>query len=178
MSSPRVLVAYASKHGSTAEIAATVADGLRRAGCAADLLPVTEVRSIDPYDAVVIGSAVYAMRWRPDALAFVERHRDALVARAVWLFSSGPLDHSAETEALDPIKHVRNVAARVGARGHAWFGGALAPDASGIVERLMVRSGAAGDYRDFDEVRAWAGGIGEALVAPGEPLAAGPSTTG
>jgi menaquinone-dependent protoporphyrinogen oxidase len=176
MPSPRVLVAYASKHGSTAEIAATAADGLRRAGCAVDLLPVAEVRSVDPYDAVVIGSAVYAMRWRPEALAFVERHRDALVERAVWLFSSGPLDHSAETEALDPIKHVRDVAGRVDARGHAWFGGALASDARGFVERLMVRAGAAGDYRDLEGVRSWAGGIGVALVAPGEPLAADPAT--
>jgi menaquinone-dependent protoporphyrinogen oxidase len=54
-----VLVAYASKHGSTAEIANAVAEALCAAGLRADCLEAVDVRGLESYDAVVLGSAVY-----------------------------------------------------------------------------------------------------------------------
>ena len=60
----RVLVAYGSRHGSTAEIAEAIAATLREAGLAVDCRKAGEVDSLDGYDAVVLGSAVYMRRWR------------------------------------------------------------------------------------------------------------------
>ncbi|HEY3493011.1 MAG TPA: flavodoxin domain-containing protein, partial [Solirubrobacterales bacterium] len=72
-----VLVAYSSKRGSTAEIAETVAATLRREGLGVCLEAVETVDSLDRYDAVVLGSAVYMKRWRGDAKHFLKKHRKA-----------------------------------------------------------------------------------------------------
>ena len=58
-----VLVAYASKHGATAEIAAALADQLKAAGLDVDCLPTENVKRLDGYEAVVLGSGVYMKRW-------------------------------------------------------------------------------------------------------------------
>jgi menaquinone-dependent protoporphyrinogen oxidase len=63
----RLLVAYSSKHGATAEIAESIADELRRRGNEADCLSAENVEDIDAYDAAIVGSAVYAKRGRRGA---------------------------------------------------------------------------------------------------------------
>src|SRR5918994_3034373 len=85
-----ILVAYASKHSSTEEIAQRIADTMREAGRAAEARPASEVDDLSGYDAVVLGSAVYAKRWQRDARAFARHHEHALKDMPVWLFSSGP----------------------------------------------------------------------------------------
>jgi menaquinone-dependent protoporphyrinogen IX oxidase len=90
MSAAPVLVAYASKHSSTAEIAERIAAAMREAGCAAEARPASEVDDLSGYAAVVLGSAVYAKRWQRDARAFARRHAAELKDMPVWLFSSGP----------------------------------------------------------------------------------------
>ena len=84
-----VLVAYASKHGATEEIAEVIADQLRQDGHPVDCMPVGEVDSLDPYEAIVVGSAVYMKRWRPEAKHFLKRSGAVLVSRPFWVFSSG-----------------------------------------------------------------------------------------
>jgi menaquinone-dependent protoporphyrinogen oxidase len=93
-----VLVAYSSKRGSTAEIAETVAATLRREGLGVCLEPVEGVDSLDPYDAVVLGSAVYMKRWRGDAKHFLKKHRKALKQKPFWVFSSGPVGDPAKDD--------------------------------------------------------------------------------
>lgn len=156
---PTVLVAYGSTYGSTAELAHTVGAVLDKAGLAADVRPAGEVRDLSPYDAVVLGGALYAGRWQRDARRFARRHRRALARRPLWLFSSGPLDSSASRRALPPPSSVRRVARRLGARGQATFGGCLDERARGRVARMILNSGKGGDFRDFDAVSAWASGI-------------------
>jgi menaquinone-dependent protoporphyrinogen oxidase len=73
-----VLVAYASKHESTAEIAERIAAAMRSAGCDAQARPAAEVDDLSGYAAVVLGSAVYAKRWRREARSFARRHAAAL----------------------------------------------------------------------------------------------------
>src|SRR5215207_2803044 len=86
-----VLVAYASKHGATEEIAKAIADELRAHGLDVDCLPADQVADPIPYEGVVLGSAIYMARWRRPARKFLSRHRDALAKRPLWVFSSGPL---------------------------------------------------------------------------------------
>ena len=59
-----ILVAYASKRGSTGEIAESIADVLRQSKLEVDCKPAGEVESLDCHDGVVLGSAVYMKRWR------------------------------------------------------------------------------------------------------------------
>ncbi len=87
----RVLISAASKHGSTAEIAESIGRVLRSAGLETIVMSPEKVASLGPYDAVVLGSAVYVGRWMDSATAFATRHEIVLKRRPVWLFSSGPL---------------------------------------------------------------------------------------
>src|SRR5688500_5163106 len=98
----RVLVAGASKHGSTREIAKAIAEELRAAGLDADLRDAGNVTSLAGYDAVVLGSAIYMGRWMPEAKHLVERFQPQLAALPVWLFSSGLLGADDPQPAGDP----------------------------------------------------------------------------
>jgi menaquinone-dependent protoporphyrinogen oxidase len=154
-----VLVAYASKRGSTAEIAGEVAETLREFGFGVDCVPAADVAELDSYDAVVLGSAVYMKRWRGDARHFLRNHAAALSQRPFWVFSSGPAGQPAEDidpEWLEPPKILEQVE-RLGARGHVVFGGRLPTQPHGPLERAMVRNcpPRCRDLRDWDEIRAW-----------------------
>jgi menaquinone-dependent protoporphyrinogen oxidase len=167
-----VLVAYASKRGSTAEIAETVAATLRREGLSVCLEPADEVRSLEPYDAVVFGSAVYMKRWRGDARDFLKKHRKALRQMPFWVFSSGPVGDPAEDnpEWAEPPKLAEKVE-EMGGRGHAVFGGCLPTEPRGMVERAMVE-GVPREYRDrrdWGEIRAWAKQVASSLVVVPSP---------
>ena len=165
---PRVLVASASKHGSTTQIADQVAERLRTAGLEVDARGVAEVRDVEPYGAVVLGSAVYAGRWRREAVRFLGRHRRALAERPVWLFQSGPLSEEPEPEHMGPPKKVRAMAEEIGAREHVTFGGNLDPGRTDFPASAMVRRGLGKDFRNPTQIRAWADGIAQALGgAPG-----------
>lgn len=158
----RVLVAYASERGGTAEIADWIGAALRQAGVEADVRPAGEVQDLDGYDAAVVGGALYEGRWHREARRFVRHHADALAHRPVWLFSSGPLDDTARERVIEPVAGVAKVAGRVHARGHATFGGRLAPDAKGFMASKIAKR-MSGDYRDREQVAAWAAGIAREL---------------
>jgi len=151
----RVLVTYGSKRGGTEGIAATAADELRKHGADVDVTTPGAVREVDGYAAVVIGGALYMGRWNRDARAFVKQHARALRGRPIFFFSSGPLDDSAIKSEIPPTGQVRRLMRQVGAREHATFGGRLLPDAQGFAARAMAEENA-GDWRDTDQVRAWA----------------------
>ena len=87
----KVLVVFASKHGSTKGIADFIGEKLRQSGADVDVLEVNQVRDLRSYDAFVIGSALYFGHWMKDAKRFVSRNRAILSSRPVWLFSSGPI---------------------------------------------------------------------------------------
>jgi menaquinone-dependent protoporphyrinogen oxidase len=168
----RVLVTAATTHGATGEIARAIADVLADHGLEVDVEPPGDVSGVEGYDAVVLGSAVYAGRWLGPARALIERESDALARRPVWLFSSGPVG--------DPSRRlVRAMAAgpdglpelvrATGAREHRMFAGRLEKDDLPFAQRaaLTVFRGLEGDFRDWDEIRGWATGIAAALADRG-----------
>lgn len=158
----RVLVTYGSQRGGTAGIAEMIGRALVERGVQADVRPSTEVESVEAYDAVVVGGALYMFRWHRDARRFVKRHTEALRARPVWLFSSGPLDDSAARGEVPPVKQVQRLMERIRAQGHITFGGRLEPDAKGFIASKMATT-QAGDWRDPRLIQAWAEGIADAL---------------
>lgn len=162
----RVLVVCASKMGSTAGIADVLAARLREAGLQVDRDDAGRVQSLDGYDAVVLGSAVYLARWRPEAAAFLRRFQAELTGRPTWLFQSGPLDDSAEHTPPSLPKRIAARAERIGCRGFVTFGGRIDPErAESFVARRMVDAGLGKDFRDFDRVRAWADALSTELGA-------------
>lgn len=160
----RVLVAFGSKMGGTEGLAKMVGAELRSNGLEADVVGASSVRDLDPYDAVILGGALYAMRWHKDARRFIRRHKRALSSRPIWLFSSGPLDDSARSEDIPPVRFVRKAMENIGAAGHVTFGGRLAEDAAGPMASAMAKE-SAGDWRDPDHVREWVKLVAEDLHA-------------
>jgi menaquinone-dependent protoporphyrinogen oxidase len=172
----RVLVAFASKLGSNGEIAEAIADTLRGAGHHAAAHPVREVRSLDGWDAVVLGSAIYAAHWQRDARRFVTHHRDALALRLLWLYSSGPLDARLARANLPISDHAAAITEGLGALGHRTFGGRLRPDAD--IDPQVLRTHPIGDFRDWDAIRAYAREIATSLAERGFQPAATAASAG
>jgi menaquinone-dependent protoporphyrinogen oxidase len=158
---PRVLVTYASKHGSTQEVAERIAYSLDQLGVSVDIRPMRLVDAIDAYDGVVMGSSVYIGRWMKAATEFVDRVRPALAVRRVWLFSSGPLGDQAGT---DPPE-IAKLAASLNFVEHRLFSGALRKERLSLVERALAKGVKApyGDFRNWPEIDAWAASIAREL---------------
>ncbi|NLE94506.1 MAG: flavodoxin [Dehalococcoidia bacterium] len=160
----RVLVAYSSKHGSTAELARSIALTLSRAGMDVDVLPAADVQDVRRYRVVILGSAVYGGRWRAEAVSFFDRFSMQLFGRDVWLFQSGPLGNSAQAILRSLPLNVGVYAEYLRVKGWASFGGKLDGTAGGPVARFLARAGFAGDYRDFAAVRLWAEDVARATA--------------
>jgi menaquinone-dependent protoporphyrinogen oxidase len=164
----RVLVAYATKYGATAEIAEKIGEALRSAGLQADVLPAEQTADVTPYDAVVLGSAVYAGSWRKEAVTFLETNEKKLAERPTWFFSSGPTGEG------DPVQTMKGwrfpqaqkpIADRIQPRDVTFFHGDIDMKKLNFAEKLLVKGIKApvGDFRDWDAVAAWAKGISDAL---------------
>jgi len=154
----RILVAYGSKRGGTAGLAAMIRDALTGAGHQVAVSPARDIATLEGVEAVIVAGALYANRWHRDARRFVRRNRAALSTVPVWLVSSGPLDDSAAQRDIPPTPQVRKLLTRVGARGHVTFGGRLSPDAKGFPAGAMAKT-KAGDWRDTAHVRRWVASI-------------------
>jgi menaquinone-dependent protoporphyrinogen oxidase len=160
----RVLVTWGSKRGGTAGIGQILAAALAARGIDVLAAPAAEVRSVEGFDAAIIGGALYANRWPAIARRFVNRNAQTLRKIPVWLFSSGPLDDSADRTVILPTTEVAVLAERIGAQGHVTFGGRLAPDAKGFPASAMAKKHS-GDWRNPDRIRAWAAEVADALPA-------------
>ena len=159
----RVLVTAATKYGATAGIAAAIAEVLDEHGLEATVLPPEQVKGVDGYQAVVVGSAVYAGHWLKPARELLERHGGELAARPVWLFSSGPVGDPPKPEE-DPVD-VADLLAATGAREHRIFAGKLVRKQLSFPERAIVSALRVpeGGFRDWSQVRQWAAGIAAAI---------------
>ena len=151
----RVLVTWGSRHGGTAGIARLVAAALEDAGVDVSLRPARDIDHFDGFDAAIIGGALYGNRWHRDARRFVHRHLAGLRRVPVWLFSSGPLDDSASRATVPAVPQVAVLMDRLGALGHATFGGRLARDVTGWLAHAIARHHS-GDWRNQAQIRAWA----------------------
>jgi menaquinone-dependent protoporphyrinogen oxidase len=166
----KVLVAYASKHGSTKGIAERISTTLSSAGLDATVRQVDEAGLLDAYDAFVVGSAAYMFHWLKEATAFVRRNRAVLASRPTWLFSSGPIGSDlVDKEGRDVMETSRprefaEFEQAIHPRDERIFFGAYDPGAPpiGLAERftrIMPAARAAlpaGDFRDWPRIDAWA----------------------
>lgn len=168
----QVLVTYGSKYGATAEIAEKIGEVLRQAGLSPAVVAAGEVRDVERYGAVVLGSAVYIGRWRKEAVAFLKANAAALARVPVWLFSSGPTGEGDPVELTQGWRFpggLQAIADEIRPRDVALFRGAADPDKLNFLERWMLKNVKApsGDFRDWEAITAWAKGIADALLAEG-----------
>ena len=174
----RVLVTAASRHEATAEIAEAIARGLATRGVDARAQPIGTVADLGPYDAVVLGSAIYMGRWLKEARVFAAQHSKALTAMPVWLFGSGPLGPADKPLPDSDTADTDAMVALTRAREHRLFAGRLDGTRLGVAERAVMKVVHApeGDSRDWAAVDAFAADIAAAL-AHETPVAAAPVGT-
>ena len=163
------LVAYASRSGATKEIAEKIGEVLRQAGLQADVLPVDGIRDLNPYKAVILGSAVYIGKWQKEAAAFLQDNEKALAGRPVWLFSSGPTGEGDPDQLVDGWRlpaALQPFADRIRPRDIAVFHGHINPDKLTFIEKgvLKAMKKPFGDYRDWDAIAAWSTTVADALM--------------
>jgi menaquinone-dependent protoporphyrinogen oxidase len=161
----RVLVTYASKMGSTQQIAETIGRQLESLGMDVTVAPCADNIGPEDYDGVIVGSAIYTRRWLKAATRYLKRHADKLDRKRTWLFHSGPCGEGAREEQVQAPKAVVRVITAYGLPAPITFGGRLDPEhATGPLSRWMSAEGPlSGDFRDWERIRAWASDIGQQL---------------
>ena len=170
--SASVLVTYATRYGSTQEVAEAVASTLRERGLEVDIQHMPKVRTLEGYDAVVLGAPIFYGFWHKDARRFLSRHREALAKRPVAVFALGPLDSDEKQmqgaratldKVLMSFTWLAPVAVEV-------FIGKYDPAKLRFPDSLVFAFPAsplkklpASDLRDWDTIRTWASGLVEDL---------------
>lgn len=167
----RVLVAYASKHNATAEIAIAIGETLRQAGgLEVTVEAITPAVDLIEIDAVVVGSAVYMGQWQPEAANFLRQHERELTQRPVWVFSSGPVGKSDPKTLMDGWifpETLQPLIKRIQPRDIVLFHGRIDETWLKIFDRISVKffDAQESDTRDWQMIRAWAQQIADALKA-------------
>jgi menaquinone-dependent protoporphyrinogen oxidase len=164
-----VLVGYATKYGSTQEVAEVIAATLRESGLAVDIQPVREVRDLEGYGAVVLGAPLMMGRFHKDADRFLSRHRQALTERPVAVFALGPVhDPHDEKEWQDSRGQLDKELAK-----YPWltpaavelFGGKFDPAKLTFPLNRLAGKEPASDARDWAAIRTWAADLKPILAA-------------
>ena len=156
-----VLVAYATKRGSTREVAEAVAEELTTRGLETTVAPADEVADLAGFDGVVLGGSLYMGRWHADARGFLKRHREALAGVPLAVFAMGPLtmEDSDVAGSRKQLDHALAKTPDVEPVTTAIFGGVIDPDKLHFPFSHLPAS----DARDWDAVRAWADEVADTL---------------
>lgn len=161
----KILVAAASRHGATREVADAIGKRLREDGLDVERRSPEQVSSLTGYDGVVIGSAVYMTRWLSQANAFLERFHDSLGRVPVWAFSVGlsgvPKHQPQDPSRIGPARSSEHIDNQVA------FAGRYDPSLLSLRERSVARLAGAveGDFRDWDAIAKFADSVSEAVKA-------------
>jgi menaquinone-dependent protoporphyrinogen oxidase len=166
----KVLIAYATRCGSTGGVAEAIGETLRRAGAPVDVRLIGDVNDLGPYRSVVVGSAVRMGRWLPEAVDFVEKHRDRLgrVPTAYFVVCASMKEDTPENRGkvfayLDPV---RKGAPQIHTANTGLFAGAVDFSKLSFIYRsaLKAKGSTEGDFRNWGAIKTWAGDVAPALL--------------
>ena len=157
----KVLVAYASKYGATAEIAEKIGEVLGEAGLTVDVVAANKADDPSSYAAVVLGSAVYIGGWRREAVKFLKNNQKKLAERPVWIFSSGPTGKGDPVELVKGWRFPGKISSAIEAIKPvdiAVFHGLVDSDKLNALERFAIKNvkSPLGDFRDWEAITTWA----------------------
>jgi menaquinone-dependent protoporphyrinogen oxidase len=163
----KILVAYASKHGSTAEIAQSIGQTLRENHHEVDVLSVEDVKQIEKYQALILGSAVYSGRWMKEAVSFLRTHQ--FNELPIYLFSSGPIGNAEPHELLDGYtipELVKDLTKDLNLCDVQIFHGKIDLRKLSLAELMLFKSVGAqsGDFRRWDAIKLWAQHVSDKLL--------------
>jgi len=164
----RILVAYATRYGSTAEVAEAIGDELRKAGDEVDLRPVTEVGDLSSYRAAIIGSPIYMGKWLPESQVFIERNQQRLRSMPVAFFAVGLTVKEEDPDLLRKAEaSMDQVRMLVKPVETGLFAGKLETGHLSLPDRTIIKliRAKSGDFRNWEAVRAWAEAVRTKLSA-------------
>jgi len=154
-----ILVAYASRLGSTKEVAEAVAQQLRDRDETVHVRCVEDVTDLSQYDAVVVGSAIQRDAWLPEAVAFVEQNRAVLskVPVAYFVVCMTMCEDTKENR-QQVISYIKPVIEMVKPVGIGLFGGVIDyTKFSWLMQLAMMEDKIPeGDFRNWDAIYEWA----------------------
>lgn len=165
--STKILVAYATRTGSTAEVAEAIARRLCEAGLSAEVRPVADVAGLDGYSGAVLGSAIRYSSWLPEMTDFLSANRDALAAMPVAFYSMHMLSLGDDSAArAERAKYTAQAREAVTPVDEAFFAGKIDPERLSLFDRLAVRlvKSPVGDRRDWTRVGEWAAALAPKLA--------------
>jgi menaquinone-dependent protoporphyrinogen oxidase len=163
MNTKSILLAYATRFGSTQEVADVIGASLRQNSFNVDILPMQDVKSLDRYNAIVLGAAIYNAKWHAQGHEFLSRYQEALDRLPVAIFALGPLSDSEAAKRnsrrqldreLAKYPWLKPIAAEI-------FAGKYDPTKPGM--GFFDRFVPARDVRNWDAIRAWANDLSAQL---------------
>jgi menaquinone-dependent protoporphyrinogen oxidase len=168
-----VLVAYASRRGTTREVAERIAARLEAHGYGVHLDPLLGREAVRRFEAVVLGSPVYGGQWEDEAVGFMRRNAAALAGRPLWTFSVGWLAHHRgllRKESWSDAPGLAELDRLLPARDHRFLAGALSPAELSLGQRTAFRlaGGRYGDFRDWSAIDGWTDEIAQQLAGAGQ----------
>jgi menaquinone-dependent protoporphyrinogen oxidase len=154
-----ILVTYATRTGSTVEVAAAIGETLRARGCTVDVKPIKEKPAVHGYDAVLVGSAIRYGQWLPEAVTFVKTNQQALNRLPVALFTVHIMNRGDDEQSQTKrMAYLNAVCPLLHPVDEVFFAGKGDPAQFSLIEHLIGRiiSAPVGDFRDWDKIRGWA----------------------
>lgn len=152
-----IMIAYASKYGTTEEVAKRIAQSLqKKSGKEVAVKPIAEIADLGKPEAVIVGSPLYHGGWLPEAVAFVHKNSATLSHIPTWLFSVGPLATELKDDEEQPFE-LAEFREKIDPRHHTVFHGALKHSKLDRRDRMTMKAAGAreGDFRDWDAIAAW-----------------------
>ena len=164
----KVLVAYGSRYGATAEIAEKIGETLNKEGLESEVLEGDRVPDPKSYDAYVVGSASYIGQWRKEIVGFVNNNEELLASKPTWLFTSGPTGEGDVDELMQGWKYppkLKPVIDHISPKDITVFHGAADPAKLNFFFKFVLKGVKAptGDFRKWDVIENWAKGIAAEL---------------
>ncbi|MFO7896163.1 MAG: flavodoxin domain-containing protein [Candidatus Cloacimonadales bacterium] len=158
MPTKKILITYASKAGSTAEVARFMQKVMQENELSADLLPIEKVKNIAPYDKIYIGSPIYIGRWRKPARKFIEKQQALLQNKEVYYWLTCLSLTEDDSEKLAAVENYLATERKlVVPKAEGRFGGVIDLKKLSFLERKMIKAVGSpiGDFRDWDKIAAW-----------------------